>query len=129
MAEALRSGVQLSNLIEYADGEIYLILRLRSLSDMQKQSIAENTMKQLHKRYDFNFDIESPDMVNCTELVYLGFDFVDWKVRRYMSRFTLFPDDLLLTALGDPNFEIVALLKNGEIIMNPDTPYLRSVLK
>ena len=68
-------------------------------------------------------------MVNCTELVYLGYDFMDWKVRRYMSRYTLFPDDLVLTALDNPKFEIVALLKNGELFMNPSPDYLRSLLK
>lgn len=125
MAEALRSGVQLSSLEEYADGEEFIILRPLSLSDDQKQRIVENTMKHLHKKYDFNFDIESPDMVNCTELVYLAYDFIDWKVRYFMGRFTLFPDDLLITALGNNQLKTVAYLKNGNLILDPDSAVLR----
>ena len=81
------------------------------------------------KSYDFNFDIESSDKVNCTELIYLAFDFIDWKVRYFMDRYTLFPDDLLLTALDNNNFEIPALLKNGELLVKPDSAYIRSLLK
>jgi len=129
MAEALRNGVQVSNLQQYADGEVFVILRPCPLSADQKQHIVENTMKQMNKSYDFNFDIESPDMVNCTELVYLAFDFIDWKVRYFMDRYTLFPDDLLLTALDSKTFEIPALLKNGELILYPDSTILRSLVK
>jgi hypothetical protein len=130
MAEALRSGVQLSNLIEYADGDEFIIIRPRTLSLEQKQSIVKNTMKHLKKRYDFNFDVESPDMVNCTELVYLAYDFIDWKVRYFMGRHTLFPDDLLITALENKEqFEIVALVKDGEITLNPDWNFLRSLVQ
>jgi hypothetical protein len=128
MIEALRNGVQLSNLVQYADGDIYVIMRLRSLSMEQKHSIVENTIKHLHKKYNFNFDLETPEMINCTELVYLGYDFIDWKVRRLLGRYTLYPDDILLTALGDPQFEIVAMLKNGELTMHPSTDELLALI-
>jgi hypothetical protein len=129
MAEALRSGVQLSNLEEYADGEVFVILRPTNLSADQQTKITENTIKQLHKKYDFNFDIESPDMINCTELVYLAYDFIDWKVRYYMGRYTLFPDDLLHTALTDGHLKVVAILKNGELTTDPEPGYLRGLIK
>lgn len=129
MVEALRSGVQLSSLEEYADADEFIILRPDTLLNNQKHSIVENTIKHLHKKYDFNFDIESPDMINCTELVYLSYDFIDWKVRYFMGRFTLFPDDLLITALSSDKLKIVAFLKNGTLISNPDPAYIKAMLK
>lgn len=130
MAEALRSGVQVSNLEEYADGEVFAILRPRSLSVDQKKHIVENTMKQMGKYYDFNFDIESPDMVNCTELVFLAYDFVNWEVRFFMDRYTLFPDDLMFTALDSTEeFEIIALMKEGKLILNPAPDLLRELVR
>jgi hypothetical protein len=47
-----------------------------------------------------------------------------------MGRYTLFPDDLLLTALDNESpFEIVAMMKKGEMIIHPEKDYLRSLLK
>jgi hypothetical protein len=129
MAEALRNGVQLSNLEEYADGDEFLVIRPSSLTEENKKNIVENTMKHLHKKYDFNFDIESPDMINCTELVYLAYDFIEWKVRYFMGRYTLFPDDLLITALTSDKLKVVAFLKNGEMKLNPDPVYIKTLIK
>jgi len=117
-------------LIEYADAEEYIIIRPRYLSNEQKQSIIENTMKQMDKIYDFNFDVESPDMINCTELIYLAYDFIDWEVRYFLGRYTLFPDDLLRTAHDKENlFEIAAWIKEGKIYYNPEKKVIRSLLK
>ena len=130
MAEALRNGVQVSNLQEYADGEVFVVLRPRSLSSDQKKRVVDNTMKQMGKRYDFNFDIESPDMVNCTELVFLAYDFIDWEACYFMDRYTLFPDDLMLTAFDNKEqFDIVALLKDGKLIENPAPDMLKELVK
>lgn len=119
MAEALRNGVQLSKLLEYADADEYIVIRPRSLKAAQKQSIVQNAMKQMGKGYDFNFDVESSDLINCTELVYLAYDFVDWEVRWFMNRYTLFPDDILLTALDNEElFEVAAFVKDGKLIEN-----------
>jgi hypothetical protein len=129
MAEALRNGVQLSNLQEFADGDEFVVLRLRTLSSEQKTHIMENTMKQMHKGYDFNFDVELTNKVNCTKLVFLAYDFIDWDVRYFMHRYTVLPDDILLTALKNKEFEIVALLKNGELTRHPDAEYIHSFIK
>jgi hypothetical protein len=86
-------------------------------------------MKQMNKSYDYNFDIESSDKINCTELVYLAYDFINWKERYYLGRYTLFPDDLLITALNNRNFEIVARISDGEVIRNPDLELLRNIVE
>ncbi len=129
MEEALRSGVRISSLKDFADGDVFLIMRLRELTPEQQKCIQTNACKQLNKSYDFNFDIESPDKVNCTELIYLSCDFIKWKVSPFMGRYTIFPDDLLKTALSDERFEIVVLLKDGQLIEHPKLTLLNELMK
>ena len=128
MIEVLRSGVKISTLRDFADGEIFLIIRPRNLSEKLKEDIVRNIEKQLGKDYDFNFDIESSEAITCTELVYLAYDFVDWKIRYTWSRFTLSPDDLVLTALKDPMFEFPAFMESGLITNNPSPIFIRSLV-
>jgi hypothetical protein len=67
-------------------------------------------------------------MVNCTELIYLAFDFINWKTHYYMGRYTIYPDDILTTALNDSQrFKIVALLENNTISENPDSSYMQNL--
>ena len=129
MAEAIKSGVKMSTLRNYAEGKTYIIMRLKDISEPEKNMILQQTANQLGKSYDFNFDIESPDEINCTELVYLAYDFINWRVITYMGRYTIFPDDILYTAQNNQRFEIVAILKNGVLINNPDILTIKECMK
>ena len=129
MIEAVKSGVKLRSLKEYAEGKTYIVMRVCNLSDMEKKSVLKNALAQLHKNYDFNFDFESSDEVNCTKLVYLAYDFINWKVQYFMGRYTIFPDDLLSTAQENSRFEIVAILKNGKLTQNPTSEDLKQAMK
>ena len=128
MAEALRSGVKISTLRDFADGDIFLIIRPQNLTPQLKTGMIENIRKQLNKGYDFSFDIESPESITCTELVFLAYDFVEWETRYTWSRVTISPDDLVLTALNDPMFKIPAFIENGVTILNPDTVHISQLL-
>lgn len=128
MVEVLRSGVRISTLKDFADGEVFLVIRPQNLSNELKGTIISNVEKQVGKDYDFNFDIESPEAITCTELVYLAYDFVDWQIRYTWSRYTLSPDDLALTALKNPLFEFPAFIENGVITANPNHSVIRSLV-
>lgn len=128
MVEVLRSGLQISTLKEFADGEIFLVMRPENLTRKQKQSILFNIRKQLTKGYDFNFDIESPEAITCTELVYLTYDYVEWRIRYTMERYTISPDDLVLTALKGNQFSYKAFVEEGNTIIDPDKSYVRSLV-
>lgn len=128
MVEALRSGTKISSLKDFADGDVFLIIRPKNLRPQLKAGIMANLQKQLNKYYDFNFDIESPEAITCTELVFLAYDFVDWKTRYTWSRVTISPDDLGLTALRDSLFKFPAFIENGTITLNPDSALLHSFL-
>jgi hypothetical protein len=129
MLEAITTGVMLNNLKECVHGKTYAIIRFKQLTDDQKHSVLNIGLKQLRKSYDFNFDIESSDVINCTELIYLCFDFIDWQTRLYLGRYTLFPDDLFKTALNNTNLEIVAIMKDGNLIQHPDSISILELLK
>ncbi len=128
LVEALRQGVKVSSLEEFADGDVYLIIRIKNLSNAQKFSMIFNARQQISKPYDFNFDIESSEAITCTELVFLACDFIDWKVRYTFGRFTLSPDDLLSTAIENDNLEVPILISGDKVIENPGTEILKSLL-
>lgn len=128
MVEVLRSGVKISTLREFCDGDIFLIIRPTRLIENQKKTILVNVSKQLKKDYDFNFDIESPESITCTELVYLTYDFIDWQIRYTWSRYTLSPDDLVQTALHSNDFELPYYLKDGAELNKPDSTFIGSLI-
>jgi len=129
VVEVLRSGVKISSLEEFADGEDFLVLRIKNLSKSQKRSILVNVRKQLHKGYDFNFDIESPEAISCTELIFLAYDFIDWQVRYTWLRFTISPVDLAFTALNSEQFEFPLFVLNGTAKINPDKNFVNSIIE
>jgi hypothetical protein len=129
MVEVLRSGVKISTLREFCDGDVFLIIRPTRLTDEQKKTILVNVSKQLKKDYDFNFDIESPESITCTELIYLTYDFIDWQIRYTWSRYTLSPDDLVQTVLHSNEFELPYYLKDGAELNKPDSIFIRSLIE
>ncbi len=128
MVEMLRSGMQISTLDEFADGEIFLVMRPENLTRKQKKNILFNIRKQLTKAYDFNFDVESPEAITCTELVYLAYDFIDWKIRFTMERYTISPDDLVLTALRGNQFSFKVFVKDGNAKTDLDPAFIRTLV-
>lgn len=129
MAESTTiGGVHISSLRDFAHAQTYLILRPKQLDSNQKMEVMSNILKQMKKGYDFNFDIESSDLINCTELVFLAYDFIDWDTHYFMGKYTIFPDDILQTALHNNMFEIAALLDNGKLVQYPDTKAVLSLI-
>lgn len=128
MVEVLRSGVKISTLHDFCDGDVFMIIRPTALTEDQKKTVLVNVSKQLKKDYDFNFDIESPESITCTELVYLTYDFIDWQIRYTWSRYTLSPDDLVHTAVKVNQFELPVLINEGVVTNNPDSTFVRSLV-
>jgi hypothetical protein len=128
IVEVLRSGLQISTLKEFADGEIFLVMRPENLTRKQKRSILFNIRKQLTKSYDFNFDIESPEAITCTELVYLTYDYVEWRIRYTMERYTISPDDLVLTALKGNQFTFKAFVEEKNTMIDPEPSFIKSLV-
>ena len=128
VVEAIRSGVKTSSLEEFADGEDFLILRLKDISELQKEAIIDNSRKQLRKDYDFIYDFESPETISCTELIYLAYDFIDWQVRYFGSEYYISPDDLPLTAFKNGDLKFPVFIKNETVYENPSKLFMQRLL-
>jgi hypothetical protein len=128
IVEAIRQGVKTSTLEEFADGDDFLILRLKDISQPQKEAIIDNSRKQLRKDYDFIYDFESPETISCTELIYLAYDFIDWQVRYYGSEYYISPDDLPLTAFKNGDLEFPVFIKKETVYENPGNLFMQRLL-
>jgi hypothetical protein len=128
VVEAIRSGVKTSSLEEFADGDAFLILRLKDISQPQKEAIIDNSRKQLRKDYDFIYDFESPETISCTELIYLAYDFIDWQVRYYGSEYYISPDDLPLTAFKNGELKFPVFIKKETVYENPGNLFMQRLL-
>ena len=120
--EALRSGVQLNTLEHFLAVDEVLVLRLdddhipsdrESLLDF----IWMRGMPHLGKDYDFNFDLNSPQEIFCSELVYLIYsDIVPWFEELGKDVKRLSPTDIALLSGKEENkpFEVVYYFCKGQ---------------
>lgn len=129
MIEAKRSGTKLSSVEEFSDGEIFLIARPKELSEKQKQKIRLMLKSQVGKKYDFNFDSQSPDRIVCTDLICLSYDFVEWQTKKRGGHFITSPDDLVRTLLNRSDFNFELYLNQGKFINKPDSAFILELLK
>lgn len=128
-AEALRRGVRLSTIEEFTDGDYFLILRVTGLDEKSKTEVVERTFRYLTQKYDFNFDVQSPDRLYCTELIFLAFDTIRWKSHHLWERETISPDELVLTALENQQIIPVVLIGPGMEEPFPGEEMIRSLLE
>ena len=112
--EALRSGVDMNSLVRFLDVDDVAVLRFGSLGPGEKADAILQALRQMGKRYDFNFDVETRDRVGCAELIYHTYGQIDWPTRRQLGRSVIIPDDIAVRALGDGPLVVVRLYFDGE---------------
>jgi hypothetical protein len=119
MVESITTGSRLCSLLECSDAVTMIIIR-PEMNDYQKTRIKQNIIRQLGKKYDYNLNIEMSDRIYCTELVFLGYDYIRWIERPLLGRYNILPDDILNTALLGNGLEIKAMIKDKKLIRNPN---------
>lgn len=129
MIETPRSGVRICSTEEFSDGEIYLIVRPTNLNEIQKQKIRTSLKKQLGKKYDFNFDSQSPDRIVCSDLVCLAYDYIDWQSKKRGGHYITSPDDLVRSLMNRPDFSFEMYLDQGQFMSSPDLAFIQELLK
>jgi hypothetical protein len=97
--EALRSGVRLNRFASFLNIDDLAIIRSNRLSDGQKKDYLLRAFKQVGKKYDFNFDVETDRQIVCSELAFVVYDDLDWSVSSSMGRYAVSPDQVALLAL------------------------------
>jgi hypothetical protein len=128
MIETPRSGVRICTVEDFAEGDIFLIVRPTNLSQSQKQKIRTSLLSQLGKKYDFIFDSQSPDRIVCSDLVCIAYDFIDWQTRRIAGHYISAPDDLVRSLLNKPGFEFELFLNKGKFVHKPEQSFIEKLL-
>ncbi len=127
-AESTQKGVIYSHSQNFAEGNIFVIIRPNSVTNEQNERMMQILKAQIGKNYDFNFNVESPDMIFCTELVYLVYEQIPWKTERIVRHFTISPDYLVLEAMENKNLLIPLYSKKGQLVENPNPLNIKQLI-
>lgn len=109
VAEALRSGVQLSSLEHFMNIDDLAMIRVSNQTQEQKQQVIIDTLRQIGKEYDFNYDIETTDKIVCSQLVYIAYSDINWSTDRVAGRYTISPDAIAAQTLTNEQVSIELL--------------------
>lgn len=129
VVEALRSGVELNSLGHFLNVDDVAVLRHGNLGSAQKAQVILQALRQMGKRYDFNFDVETRDRLGCAELIYHAYGQVDWPTRRQLGRSVIVPDDIAVRAVGDGPFVVVRLYSDGEQVTEDPAQVLQQLIE
>ena len=115
--EALRSGVQLSRLEEFMNVDDLVILR-PIFDEQTKQADTREALlmafRQVGKRYDFNFDVNTTDKIVCSELAYVSFPAIDWPTEAVLGRHSISPDNVAQMAWNNLPLRLVMFYHDGK---------------
>jgi len=116
--EALRSGVQLNTLDEFMNIDDFAILRPVFENENEKNTKEALIMafRQLGKKYDFNFDVNTTDKIVCSELAYVSFPTIDWPTEKTLGRYNISPDNVAKLAWNKVPLELVLFYHDGELV-------------
>lgn len=117
--EALRNGVQLSTLEHFLNIDDFAILRPMFDEDSKAELTKEALImafRQLGKKYDFNFDVNTTDKIVCSELAYVSFPSVDWPTQKTLGRYNISPDNVAQLAWNNVPLQLVIFYHDGKLV-------------
>lgn len=117
--EALRSGVQLNTLEHFMNVDDVAVLRPIFKGDDGEELTKEALImafRQLGKKYDFNFDVNTTDKIVCSELAYVSFPSMDWPTQKTLGRYSISPDHVAKLAWNNVPLELVMFYHDGRLI-------------
>lgn len=125
--EALRDGVALNTLEHFLNVDDVLVLR-PTVMQHDPEAVKESLLlafRQLGKKYDFNFDVNTTDKIVCSELVYVSMPGIAWPTGKSLGRDTISPDQVARLCLGPgAPLELVLLYHDGQRITPDRAPSL-----
>jgi hypothetical protein len=117
--EALRDGVQLNSLHHFMNVDDVAILRPIFAEENRDELVKEALImafRQLGKKYDFNFDVDTTDKIVCSELAYVAFPSVDWPTEKTLGRHSISPDNVAKLAWNNVPLELIMFYHDGEFV-------------
>ena len=117
--EALRSGVKLSSLEDFMNVDDFVILRpifdVDKKDELTKEALIM-AFRQLGKKYDFNFDVNTTDKIVCSELAYISFPSIDWPTEKTLGRHSISPDNVAKLAWNNVPLELIMFYHDGLLV-------------
>ncbi|MDH3273758.1 MAG: YiiX/YebB-like N1pC/P60 family cysteine hydrolase [Gammaproteobacteria bacterium] len=117
--EALRDGVQLNTLEHFINVDDIAILRPvfaeANARELKKEALMM-AFRQLGKKYDFNFDVDTTDKIVCSELAYISFPSVDWPTEKTLGRHSISPDNVAQLAWKNVPLKLVMFYHDGKLV-------------
>jgi uncharacterized protein YycO len=129
VVEALRAGVKMNTLKHFMNIDDLALLRAKSLSNAERVEVVLQTLRQVGKAYDFNFDVESTDRIVCSELVYHAYGDVRWPIARHLGRVTISPDNVAIEATGKGAFNVALLYHDGQEVVEERSRYMSALVQ
>ena len=117
--EALRNGVQLNTLEHFMNVDDIAILR-PVFDEEDKRALQQEALllafRQLGKKYDFNFDVNTTDKIVCSELAYVSYPSIDWPTAKTLGRHSISPDNVAQLAWNNVPLQLVMLYHDGALV-------------
>lgn len=110
--EALRPGVTLNRLDHFMDIDSFAVLRRTNLSDDERRKVILRAASQYGKAYDFGFDVETQDALVCSELMFMAYADVPFKLEKTLGRYTINPDSVAEASIAG-TFDVITLIQSG----------------
>jgi len=130
IAEALRDDVQLNSIKHFLNIDDLAILHNDYEPYKEKKERLILTLRQIGKKYDFEFDVETSDKIFCSELVYTTYFFVKWKTKNNAGTYTTSPDDIAYESIKDTTFfDITLLYHDGKEIKYNKKEFMKQLLE
>jgi len=120
VVEALRGGVTMNSLEHFINVDDLAVLRHETMTAEQRREVILQTLRQVGKAYDFNFDVESTDRIVCSELVYHAYGDIRWPTARHLGRATVSPDNIAVLATGNGPLSVAVLYHDGREVPAAD---------
>jgi uncharacterized protein YycO len=96
-AEAVRPGFRLEDIREWPVNDL-AVLRATSYPQELMAEVLLKTLNYVGTKYDFNFDVNTVDIVVCSELPYQVYKGINFRTNKAAGRFTISPDDVAVAA-------------------------------
>lgn len=119
IVEALRSGVEINSVKHFTDIDDFSILRLKTeLTLKEKKDYILRVISHIGKEYDFAFNVETPSKIVCSELHYLTYLDVKFKIETILGQPTISVDSVAFQGMKGMSFAPISLYLDGRKILN-----------
>jgi len=129
VVEALRGGVTMNPLDHFLNIDDLAVLRGTTMSEEERAHVVVQSLRQVGKGYDFNFDVESTDRIVCSELVYHAYSQQTWPTDKHLGRATISPDNVAVRSLPGDFLSVVMLYHDGKEIAEQPDAFMARLLK